>query len=108
VSARAERSEERACAALTPLLSSPVFSFTEYSNIVYAPHTYTKSFTIFDPIGGYAQSLNTAWREATKMRAGVLVTEFGGPTSDDGFDRLGNITQQQVRKRASQRRQEGG
>jgi hypothetical protein len=72
-------------------LSKP---FTEYTNIVYTPHTYTHSFTIDQAVvGGYEQSLSTAWYEATKMRAPVLVTEFGGPTSS--MDRLSNITQQQ-------------
>jgi len=69
--------------------------FTEYASVVYAPHTYTESFTIFDPLFGYQQSLDTAWWEATKMKAGLIVTEFGGPTSSYGLERLGNITKQQ-------------
>ena len=57
--------------------------FTNYTNIVFAPHTYTGSFTLdtrVTPLAavGYAESLNTAWREATAMRAGVLVTEARG------------------------------
>ena len=74
-------------------LSKP---FTEYANVVYAPHTYTYSFTVDQVVlGGYEQSLTSAWYEATKMHAPVLVTEFGGPTSGAGLERLGNITMQQ-------------
>ena len=71
--------------------------FTEYPNIAFAPHTYTYSFTLdidgFQPVVGYSQSLETAWHEASQMNATVLVTEFGGPSSE--HDRLGNITKWQ-------------
>ena len=51
--------------------------FTEYPNVVYAPHEYTRSFTLSKNIS-FNVSLDTAAREAYKMRAAVLVTEWGG------------------------------
>ena len=71
-----------------------VWNFTSYPNIVYAPHTYTNSFTLSKNVP-YPQSLDTAWKEAYKMKAPVIVTEFGSGTSPSELDRLGNITQQQ-------------
>jgi len=55
-------------------LSGP---FSSYPNIVYAPHTYTRSFTVFKQEPFWA-ALATALVEAHRMRAGVLVTEWGG------------------------------
>jgi len=71
--------------------------WTNYTNIVFSPHTYTYSFTLdidgFTPITGYAESLDSAWREATAMRSSVLVTEFG--SAPDHLERSGNISLQQ-------------
>ena len=47
-------------------------------NIVYAPHTYTHSFTKWkDP---FWLALDSAIAEATIMHAAVFVTEFGAPS----------------------------
>jgi hypothetical protein len=44
--------------------------FSEYPNVVYAPHTYTDSFTIDKNIS-YNVSLESAVREGFKMHAGT-------------------------------------
>ena len=51
--------------------------FTEYKNIVYAPHSYSRAFTLWkkDP---FWLAMATATREAAAMRAAVMVTEWGG------------------------------
>jgi hypothetical protein len=56
--------------------------FTEYPNTVFAPHTYTHSFTLWkqEP---YWIALATATREAAAMRSAVLVTEWGGSSIDE-------------------------
>jgi len=74
--------------------------FTEYSNIAYAPHDYSYSFTKTLPGGhediyGYNEALDTAWHAATKMKATVLVTEWGG--SHSRLDRIRNISAAQGR-----------
>jgi len=71
-----------------------LFSVFCQPNIVYAPHSYTNSFTLSKNVP-YSQSLDTAWKEAYKMQASVLVTEFGSGTSATNLDKLGNITQEQ-------------
>ena len=71
-----------------------VWNFTSYNNIVYAPHSYTNSFTLSKNVP-YEQALDTAWKEAYKMRASVIVTEFGSGTSQLNLNKLGNITQEQ-------------
>merc|ERR1719424_997755 len=53
--------------------------FTEYGNIVFAPHIYSHLFTVWTP--PYQLALDSAWVEANLLKAGVLVTEFGGPSS---------------------------
>eukprot|EP00756_Hemistasia_phaeocysticola_P060201 Hpha_TRINITY_DN3825_c0_g1::TRINITY_DN3825_c0_g1_i1::g.44550::m.44550/K05991/E3.2.1.123; endoglycosylceramidase len=55
--------------------------FSEYPNIVYAPHAYSHSFTIWkkEP---YWVSMDTATREAAAMHAAVMVTEWGGNSLD--------------------------
>ncbi|GMH76821.1 hypothetical protein TrLO_g2673 [Triparma laevis f. longispina] len=70
--------------------------FTEYPSIVYAPHTYSYSFTILPlKIGGYERSLRTACWEAQKIGASVMVSEFGGGNGESGMEKLSNITAQQ-------------
>ena len=51
--------------------------FSSYKNLVYAPHTYSRSFTLDKNIS-FALALETAIPEATAMHAAVLVTEWGG------------------------------
>ena len=48
---------------------------------MYAPHTYTRSFTIDKNIP-YPFALNTAVYEAQRIHAPVLVTEWGGATAE--------------------------
>ena len=56
--------------------------FTEYANVLYAPHTYTRSFTIKKDIRwGFA--LDTAAYEARRIGAPILVTEWGGGSVED-------------------------
>eukprot|EP00966_Prymnesium_polylepis_P020964 482491-Prymnesium_polylepis.2 len=64
--------------------------FSEYPNLVYAPHTYTDSFTLWksEP---YWVALATATREANAMRAALLVTEWGGAD----ISKVRNISLQQ-------------
>jgi endoglycosylceramidase len=66
--------------------------FTEYRNIVFAPHCYTHFFTAQNWPPSYKLSLDSAWFEANLMRASVLVTEFGGSALSP--DKVGNITAQ--------------
>jgi len=54
--------------------SSP---FSTYPNLVYAPHTYTRSFTQWKKEPFWV-SLATAEAEALRMRAALMVTEWGG------------------------------
>ena len=70
--------------------------FTTYTNIVYAPHTYTDSFTLWkkEP---FSIALDTAVREATAMKSAVLVTEWGG----SGLDKLTAIYNEQEKHRVS-------
>lgn len=60
--------------------------WTNYSNIVFAPHVYSFVFTLnvpnFPP--SFAFAYQTAWAEANKMKAPVFVTEFGAGTEADG------------------------
>ena len=51
--------------------------FTAYSNIVYAPHTYTQSFTLWKKEPFFI-ALDTAAMEAAAMKSALMVTEFGG------------------------------
>eukprot|EP00927_Polykrikos_kofoidii_P034540 TRINITY_DN29292_c0_g1_i1.p1 TRINITY_DN29292_c0_g1~~TRINITY_DN29292_c0_g1_i1.p1 ORF type:complete len:628 (-),score=60.22 TRINITY_DN29292_c0_g1_i1:61-1665(-) len=66
--------------------------FTEYKNIVFSPHTYTREFTAKGWTPPYRLALDSAWSEANLMGASVLVTEFGGSSSNS--DIVGNITEQ--------------
>lgn len=66
--------------------------FTEYKNIVFAPHVYTHFFTAGNWPPTFQLALDSAWFEANLMGAGVLVTEFGGSSSSP--DKVGNITNQ--------------
>ena len=70
--------------------------FTRYANVAYAPHTYTDSFTLWkkEPFG---IAMETAAREASAMRAALLVTEWGGPS----VDRLSSISKEQEKHLAS-------
>jgi len=73
--------------------------FTSYDNIVFAPHTYTNSFTVsllhHSLVRSYAQSLDTAWVTAKHLNASVFVTEFGGSSSKP--QRIRNIIEEQDR-----------
>jgi len=66
--------------------------FTEYSNIVFSPHVYTNFFTAKNWPPNYRLALDSAWLEASLLRASVLVTEFGGSSS--AADKVANITAQ--------------
>ena len=71
--------------------------WTSYSNIVYAPHTYTGSFTLIKHgklAPQYNVSLDTAWEEAVPMNAGVFVTEFGS-TPQSASSKLARIVEEQ-------------
>ena len=56
-------------------------AFTTYANIVYAPHVYTGSFTVWSP-PSYDFAYQTATTEARGRRGAVVVTEFGGDLMD--------------------------
>ena len=70
----------------TPQISAPL---TNYSQLVYTPHVYTRVFTLdfsalnitWPPSFDYA--FTTAWQEANAIGAAVLITEFGGAPSSD-------------------------
>lgn len=75
----------------SPQASAPV---SNYSQIVWSPHTYTHVFTIDRVLLPYGVNLSwyppsfefayaTAWAEANAQRAAVFVTEFGTSTGDD-------------------------
>lgn len=57
--------------------------FTEYPNMVFAPHVYTHFFTFphWPPV--YFLALDSAWAEAKGLQASVLVTEYGGDSHED-------------------------
>jgi endoglycosylceramidase len=68
--------------------------FSEYPNLVYAPHVYTYAFTIEQELlglpakpGGFPPNFTfgyqTAEAEAQAMHAAVFVTEFGDSSSTD-------------------------
>ena len=74
-----------------PQVSAPV---SNYSNILYSPHTYTHVFTIDRVLSSYGINISwyppsfefayqTAWGEANAMGLGVFVTEFGSSPGDD-------------------------
>lgn len=66
--------------------------FTEYSNIVFAPHVYTYSFTASKWPPTYSLALSSAWYEAAALKASVLATEYGGSCTQ--AERVGNLTNQ--------------
>jgi endoglycosylceramidase len=67
--------------------------FSNYPNLVYAPHTYTHVFTVDAAAGvppgqspypvSYDQALQVADLEARSMGAALLPDEYGGPASED-------------------------
>jgi len=69
--------------------------FSSYSNLVFAPHAYTHTFTVDTFVGygpphtpyppTYTFAYQTAASEATAMRAAILVTEFGSGASTDSY-----------------------
>jgi hypothetical protein len=59
---------------VSPEAAHPV---SNYSNLAYAPHTYSRSFTLDKSIP-FALALDTAVPEALAHRAALLVTEWGG------------------------------
>jgi endoglycosylceramidase len=75
----------------SPQISKP---FTQYPNLVWAPHIYTHAFTLDQFIGypvtnspfppSYTFGYQTAESEAQAMHAAVFTTEFGDSSSTDG------------------------
>ena len=69
--------------------------FTEYPNIVFAPHVYTSFFTAPHWPPSFALALDSAWWEAKGLNASVLVTEYGGPSEPESDAvRVDRLTQQ--------------
>jgi len=74
----------------SPQISKP---FTQYRNLVWAPHIYTHAFTLDQFIGypvtaspfppTYSFGYQTAESEAQAMHAAVFTTEFGDSSSTD-------------------------
>ena len=56
-----------------PEVSAP---FTTYSGVVYSPHVYTGSFTLWNP-PSFDYAYETATAEANARHAALVVTEFG-------------------------------
>jgi hypothetical protein len=78
--------------------------WTEYGNLIFAPHQYTGVFTAgrgynkSDPSccqPPFNKSLDTAWQEAKPMNASVLVTEWGAGDSAVDMTNLEGMTTQQ-------------
>ena len=75
----------------SPQMSKP---FTDYPNLVWAPHVYTHAFTLDQFIGytaddspyppSYTFGYQTAEAEAQAMHAAVFTTEFGDSAGTDG------------------------
>jgi endoglycosylceramidase len=68
--------------------------FSTYPNLVYAPHTYTREFTVDRTLFGpspvpvpypvdYDQAFTTAEAEATALGAALFIGEFGNGSGDD-------------------------
>jgi endoglycosylceramidase len=86
----------------SPQISKP---FTEYRNLVWAPHVYTHAFTLDQFIGytvadspfppNYTFGYQTAESEAQAMHAAVLTTEFGDASSTDGTVLAGETAAQE-------------
>lgn len=87
----AEPSAVRNLLDFSPQVSVP---WTNYTNIVHTPHTYTHVFTIDRILLPYGINISwyppsfefayqTAWDEANAMQSAVFVTEFGSSTGDD-------------------------
>ena len=79
--------------------------FTEYPNIVFAPHVYTYAFTFEQDLlglpakpGGYPPNFEfgyqTAEAEAQAMHSAVFVTEFGDSSSTDATILAGELAAQ--------------
>ncbi len=64
--------------------------FSAYPNLIFAPHSYSHTFTKWKP--PYNLSLDSAWREADRMRASVFVTEFGASSANEKLE--GIVTEQ--------------
>jgi hypothetical protein len=78
--------------------------WTEYENLIFAPHQYTGVFTAgrgynkSDPSccqPPFNKSLDTAWAEAKPMNASVMVTEWGSGDSGGDMSNLEGTTTQQ-------------
>lgn len=79
--------------------------FSEYPNLLYAPHVYSYIFTIPSVLGtpaedawwppGYAFAYQTADREARALDAALFIGEFGGSQRDNGTHFEGTIAQQE-------------
>jgi endoglycosylceramidase len=80
--------------------------FTDYPNIVFAPHVYTYAFTFEQDLlglpakpGGYPPDFTfgyqTAEAEAQAMHSAVLVTEFGDSSSTDSTILAGELAAQE-------------
>jgi hypothetical protein len=86
----------------SPQVSEP---FTQYPNLVWAPHIYTHAFTLDQFIGypannspfppNYSFGYQTAEFEARAMHAAVLTTEFGDSSSTDGAVLAGETAAQE-------------
>jgi hypothetical protein len=86
----------------SPQVSKP---FTQYPNLVWAPHIYTHTFTLDQFIGysatdspfppSYTFGYQTAESEAQAMHAAVLTTEFGDSSSTDGTVLAGETAAQE-------------
>jgi endoglycosylceramidase len=80
-------------------------AFSQYPNLVYAPHVYTHAFTVDQFIGYSAQSspypptydfgYQTAEAEAQAQHAAIVVTEFGAASSTDGYLLAGETSAQE-------------
>ncbi|MCC7078846.1 MAG: cellulase family glycosylhydrolase [Acidimicrobiia bacterium] len=79
--------------------------FSEYPNLLYAPHVYSYIFTIPSVLGasledawwppGYAFAYVTADREARALDAALFIGEFGGTQHDNATKFEGTIAQQE-------------
>lgn len=62
------------------LQDPPSGPLSRYANVVYAPHVYTRSFTLWSPPWDFAAS--TAVAEANARRAALFIGEYGGNRHD--------------------------
>jgi len=81
------------------------FKFSEYPNLLYAPHVYSYIFTVPSVLGtplekawwppGYAFAYWSADSEARALDAALFVGEFGGDQRDNATKLEGTIRQQE-------------